>query len=311
MRDWDDLRHFLAVARAGSALAGARQIGVNQTTCARRVAALEAALGSLLFEKRQTGYRLTEAGQRVLAMAEKVEAEIAALTVAVQAENRRLTGRLRVTAAESLANLVLAPFLSCFHEAHPGVRVDLMVIDRKLAIGRGEADVALRAGPQPEVTGVAARRICALGWTVYGTQAYAARHGLPRSLAEMAGHAVMGGEGGIARASGLAAVEAVPGVQIVSRSDSLTNIAIAAGAGLCLAALPCMIGDRMPAMQRCFPPQPELGGELWLVVREELREVAHVRAFIDALIAHIGPLRPVLEGMQERMGEVASAAEPA
>ena len=84
-------------------------------------------------------------------------------------------------------------------------------------------------------------------------------------------------------------------------------IAIAAGAGLCLAALPCMIGDRMPAMQRCFPPQPELGGELWLVVRDELREVAHVRAFIDALIAHIGPLRPVLEGA----GEVASAAEPA
>ena len=228
-----------------------------------------------------------------------MEAEVAALTEAVQAEKRRLTGRLRVTAAESLANLVLAPFLSSFHDAHPGVRVDLIVSDRRLAVGRGEADVALRAGPQPEVAGVATRRICALGWTVYGTQGYAARHGLPRSLAEMAGHAVMGGEGGLASASGLAAVEAVAGVDVVSRSDSLTNIAIAAGAGLCLAALPCLIGDRMPAMQRCFPPQPELGGEFWLVVREELREVAHVRAFLDGLIAHIGPLRPMLEGTAE------------
>jgi DNA-binding transcriptional LysR family regulator len=306
MRDWDDLRHFLAVARAGSTLGGAKLLGVNQTTCARRVAALEASVGARLFERRQAGYRLTEAGHRVLAHAERVEAEVGALAEAMQAERRRLTGRLRVTAAESLANLVLTPFLAGFRDAHPDVRVDLIVIDRKLSVGRGEADIALRAGPQPETAGVAARRICHLAWTVYGARGYAARHGLPRDLAGLAGHAVMGGEGGIARASGLLAVEQAPGVEVVSRSDSLTNIAAAVAAGLCLAPLPCMIGDPMPGLQRCFPPRPELGGELWLVVREALREEPHVRAFLDALAAFLRPLRPMMEG-----GEVASATEPA
>ena len=57
MRDWDDLRHFLAVARAGSTLGAARHVGVNQTTCARRVAALEASLGSRLFERRPASVR--------------------------------------------------------------------------------------------------------------------------------------------------------------------------------------------------------------------------------------------------------------
>jgi DNA-binding transcriptional LysR family regulator len=306
MRDWDDLRHFLAVARAGSTLGGARLLGVNQTTCARRVAALEAVVGTRLFERRQAGYRLTEAGQRVLALAEQVEADVAALAEAVQAERRRLTGRLRVTASEALANLLLTPFLAGFRDSHPEVRVDLIVVDRKLAIARGEADIALRAGPQPETAGVAARRICSLGWTVYGTPGYFARHGLPRSLAGLAGHAVMGGEGGIAQASGLRVVEAVPGVEVAARSDSLTNIAAAAASGLCLAALPCMIGDRTPPLLRCFPPRPELSGDLWLVVQESLREEPHVRAFLDALAARIRPLRPMLEG-----GEVASATEPA
>jgi DNA-binding transcriptional LysR family regulator len=47
---------FLATARAGSTLAAARELGVNQTTVARRIAALEAALGARLFERHQDGY---------------------------------------------------------------------------------------------------------------------------------------------------------------------------------------------------------------------------------------------------------------
>jgi DNA-binding transcriptional LysR family regulator len=183
--------------------------------------------------------------------------------------------------------------------------VDLIVADRKLSLGRGEADIALRAGPQPETSGVAARRICGLGWTVYGTPAYAARHGLPRGLGDLAGHAVMGGEGRIAEAAALRLLEEMPGVEVVSRSDSLTNIAAAVAAGLCLSALPCLIGDRLRLL-RCFAPPPELAGEFWLVVREELRQDRHVRAFLDALVAHLQPLRPMLEG-----AAVASIAEPA
>ena len=60
MYDWGDLKVFIAVARAGSTLAAARELGVNQTTVARRIAALEEALAVRLFDRHQDGYRLSE-----------------------------------------------------------------------------------------------------------------------------------------------------------------------------------------------------------------------------------------------------------
>ncbi|WP_270934600.1 LysR family transcriptional regulator [Falsiroseomonas oryzae] len=297
MRDWDDLRHFLAVARAGSTLGAARSLGVNQTTCARRIAALEATTRTQLFERRRAGYRLTEAGARLLVLAARVEREVRALEGALEAERRMLSGRLRATTNESIANDVLTPFLARFREAYPRIRVEVTITDRTLELARGEADVALRAGRQPEAVGVAVRRICHLPWTIYCARDYALRHGAPTSQAEIAGHAVIGGEGNVADIAGVRWLEeAAPGTEVVSRSGSLTNMTAAAVAGLGLAALPCMIGDREPALQRCFPPVPGIGGDLWLVVREEAREVPHVRAFLDSLVAHLGAVRSMLEG---------------
>ena len=65
MLDWDDLRHFLAVAKAGTTLAAARELGVSQSTSARRIDALETALGLKLFDRRQSGYALTEMGKEL------------------------------------------------------------------------------------------------------------------------------------------------------------------------------------------------------------------------------------------------------
>ena len=76
MFEWSDLRHFLAVARSGSTLSAAKILGVNQTTVARRIAALEEALGEKLFEKTAGGYRLTEVGSAMVQNAERVESEI-------------------------------------------------------------------------------------------------------------------------------------------------------------------------------------------------------------------------------------------
>ena len=73
MFDWNDLRYFLAVAREGSTLAAGRSLRVSQTTVARRIAALERALGFPIFEKRQAGYVLTPAGEELLERAQQVE----------------------------------------------------------------------------------------------------------------------------------------------------------------------------------------------------------------------------------------------
>ena len=75
MYDWGDLKFFLATARTGSTLAAARELGVNQTTIARRIAALESALSIRLVDRNRAGYRLTEAGTAILAQTERVAGE--------------------------------------------------------------------------------------------------------------------------------------------------------------------------------------------------------------------------------------------
>ena len=102
--DWNDLRHFLAVARTGTTVGAARETGTSQPTVVRRIAALEAAVGACLFERRRTGYALTDVGREIRPLAERVEREAGALADALAAHRRRLAGRIRVTLPEAIAN---------------------------------------------------------------------------------------------------------------------------------------------------------------------------------------------------------------
>src|SRR5919107_601920 len=109
--DWNDLRFFLAVARDGSTLAAGRSLRVSQTTVARRIAALEEAIGFPLFEKRQAGYALTPAGEDLLDRARQVGMAAAAFTEAAAAEKRDTSGTVRITTQEIFAVTLLAPML--------------------------------------------------------------------------------------------------------------------------------------------------------------------------------------------------------
>src|SRR6201999_126352 len=74
MIDWYDVRYFLAVARGGSVRAAAGRLGVNHATVLRRIAQLEERLGARMFEKLPSGYRLTDAGEEILELANQMEA---------------------------------------------------------------------------------------------------------------------------------------------------------------------------------------------------------------------------------------------
>src|SRR3546814_5584822 len=121
MFDWNDLRYFIAVAETGSTLAAGRTLRVSQTTVARRVAALEEALGLTLFERRQAGYAPTPAGEALLGQAHQVGTAATALEEAAAAMGRDASGTVRMTALEIYAVTVLAPILRDLHEAHPAV----------------------------------------------------------------------------------------------------------------------------------------------------------------------------------------------
>src|SRR5688500_19847059 len=97
MLDWNDLRYFLSVADHGSTLAAGRALRVSQTTVARRIAALEDALGLTLFEKRQAGYALTPAGEGLIERARQVETATEGFVEASAALVRDTSGIVRIT----------------------------------------------------------------------------------------------------------------------------------------------------------------------------------------------------------------------
>ena len=144
MIDWDDVRYFLAVARAGSVRAAAQRLGVNHATVLRRVAQLEDRLGVQMFEKLPSGYRITSAGEEVLELADRMEATSNQLEGRVFGRDQSVRGLLRVTLAPPLATHLLMPDLAEFARLHPDIEMDISSSGELANLTNREADVAIR-----------------------------------------------------------------------------------------------------------------------------------------------------------------------
>jgi len=292
MFDWNDVRHFLAVARTGSTLGAARELGVNQTTCARRIEALEAALGQRLFDRTRTGRALTEAGRQLLPAAEAMEKTAQQFQDSAASHGRGLSGTLRVTTNEVLANLWLTPALAEFGRLYPQIGVELITADRFFDLSKGEADVAIRATGRPDDPGCVARKLLGVPWAVYCSRSYAERRGVPDGIEDLNNHLVVGG---IAELDGFPALQwlyrVAPGAEIQTRSNSLMNLYYAVKAGLGAGPLPVTMGDAEPSLVRCTGEIPDLEAAAWMIVPERLRDVPRVRAFMDFVVPYMAALK--------------------
>lgn len=281
MLDWNDLRYVLAVGRHRGLARAAETLAVNHSTVFRRLNAIEAQLGVKLFERLQGEYQPTDAGARVLAAAERVEAEALSLDRELAGGDAKLAGELRVTSSETLAFSALTLEIARFRDLHPGIRVELVVDNRQVDLSRREADVALRA-TRPRRGDLYGRKLADIEWAVYGAPGYVAEGGAPARVADLAAHDVIGwgaGTTGIGTATWLAGV--VPERAIGYRSSSLINQLVAARSGIGLAVLPRYLAEPDPGLIRVLPPIAELDRELWLITHSALKGTARVRAFMD------------------------------
>ena len=289
MLDWNDLRHFLAVASEGSTLAAARALRTSQTTVARRIAALEQALGIALFDKRQAGYVLTPVGESLLARAQQVEAAALGFTEAAQAEARDVTGSVKITTEEVYALTLIAPILPELHELHPEIMINLDTSQEVRDLGAGEADISLRSTKGgAQAAGLVGRQLCVDDWTLYCSRGYAERHGVPRNREELKDHAFIGGGGGnlwIHYQAWLRELGLEDQVAVHHASSGGLLSGVRSGFGI--AVLPCIVGDSDPDLIRCVPPREGHGRILWLLTHERVRHTPRVRIVIDFLYERI------------------------
>ena len=284
MFDWNDLRYFIAVAREGSTLAAARTLRTSQTTVARRIAALEAALALPLFEKRQAGYALTPAGYELLARAEQVERTVNGFAEAASAEARDLNGTVKVTTEEVYAITLLAPILRELHERHPEILIELDTSQQVRDLGAGEADISLRSTKGDQPAGLVGRQLCIDDWALYCSRDYAARHGVPRTLPELRDHSFIGGGGGNLWIHYQGWLKTLGLEQQVAMHHA-TSGGLLSGirSGFGIAVLPCIIADADPDLIRCLPPRSDHERVLWLFTHERVRHTPRVRTVIDFL----------------------------
>ena len=293
MIEWDDVRYFLAVAREGSVRAAAEHLGVNHSTVLRRVAQLEQRLVVQMFDKLPSGYRLTSAGEEVLALAEQMEASSNQLETRISGRDQSVGGALRVTLAPMLATHLLMPDFAEFARLHPNIEIDVLSIDEPVNLTNREADIAIRV--------------------VYD------RNHLPLNL-----HGLKGPElfGGVYMSRGLLAARQagkidrvrwivktntghpdwahggdVPAGDVPFRTTYADAQIVAAQQGVGMTTLPCFVGDTDPLLARVPGTDLHLYGTLWLLTHGETRKTKRVRLFTDFIGARLADHAALLAGL--------------
>ncbi|GJD35197.1 LysR family transcriptional regulator [Methylobacterium aerolatum] len=285
---WDDFRFVKVVADRQGLTGAAEALGIDHSTAFRRLGAIEKALGVPLFERHRGGYTATAAGQAMLAVATRMEADVDGFSREVVGRSDVMVGELRITAPTSFAGTFLMPILADFSRRHPAVRLELILAEETLNLSRRDADVALRASRGPDET-LVGRRLTGVGWALYGAAGQTfGRLGDERWVG--LGESVAGG----LFARFLA--RRVSPDRIALSLNGVAGLREAVAAGIGIGPLPCIEGDADARLRRLGDVEPELHTDLWLLTHQDLRRSARVRAFMDHVAAAMLPLRPLFEG---------------
>ena len=291
----DDLLVLLAVGRSGRYVTAAEELGLNHTTIARRIAALEASMSGRLLARAAGGWELTDLGREALAAAETVEAALRNLT-AERGGERTLEGVVRLSATDGFSAYVVAPAAAWVQRRHPKVSVEIVTATRRANQQRSGLDIEVVVG-EPQVHRAEAARLGDYRLGLYGSRQYLTERGTPSSRSELAGHPLVYFIDSMLQVDDLDLARTL--APAMRESVTSTNVfvhveATRAAAGLGL--LPCFMADRHDDLVRVLPHDVGLLLSYWLVARTETLRRPEVGALIDAIRLRMEDQRQVLLG---------------
>lgn len=285
--NWDDVRVFLAVARAGQILSAARRLELNHATVGRRLTSLEAAIGAKLLHRRPNGCELTERGRTFLSKAERMEAAMIDARAEIEGADVALSGTVRVGAPDGFGTAFLAPRLWRLTERHPGLVIELVPVPRAFSISRREADIAITV-ERPEAGRLVAAKLTDYGLGFYASPAYLKGAGTPEGVGDLSRHRLVGAVEDLLYSQKLAywadLLPDWPSRYEVSSAIGQTE-AVAAGAGIGI--LHGFIAAGRHDLRRILSNE-RIARAFWLVYHESVRDVpriAAVAAFIRESVA--------------------------
>ncbi|AJP53852.1 LysR family transcriptional regulator [Pseudomonas simiae] len=279
---WELYRSFLGVFREGSLSGAARQLGITQPTVGRHIAALETALGVVLFTRSPNGLLPTALARTLRAHAETMERTAAALERAASSQGDDVRGVVRVSASEVVGVEVLPPILTQLRQTHPHLRVELVLTNRLSDLLQLEADIAVRM-VRPSQEQLLARRIGLIEVGLHARDDYLLQHGTPLHMQDLASHSVIGFDQENAFIRSLAIKGFERSTFACSSDSDLAQLAlIRAGAGI--GGCQVQLAKRDPRLRRVLPEGFALRLDTWVTMHEDLRNSPRCRVMFDALV---------------------------
>lgn len=286
MVDWEDIRHFLAVAQSGTLSGAARRLKVDHATVSRRLAALEAALDVRLVDRLPRSCRLTAVGRQVLDRARDMEAGAHGIARLAKAAHAPLAGRVTLSAPPVLVTHLLLEHLARFRTEYPDIRLSLSAQGQQISLSRREADVAVRL-VRPDEAGSVTRKLGAMTFGLYAHRSYA-HLGAPERWQFIAfdqNYADMPQQQWLLGIAG--------DRPVACELNHISEHLIAVRAGVGVAGLPCFIGDRDRDLIRIGEDAPPFARDIWLLVHRDLQKAPAIRAVMDFVTSVISENRDI------------------
>ncbi len=276
---WDDVRLFLAIARAGTLSAAAPKLGLSQPTAGRRLRALEEAVGVALFQRTAQGLRLTDTGEAMLVHAQSMEEQALALERRLVGDGRTIEGTLRISASEWFSRHVLTPQIAKLIIASPGIMVEVIADTRALDLDKREADVAFRFN-EFRSADVVQSQFVRLTYGLYASKSYLEGKNPPVESAGE-GHSVITMDRAFDYLEDVVWLRTqFPQARDSVRSNSRDVQAQASIHGAGLVVLPRVMGDALPLERIALPEDPP-GRSVWIGYHRDLKQLGRLRAFVD------------------------------
>lgn len=300
--DWNDLKILAALARGGSISAAARELKVDASTVSRRLTAIEKSLGAMLLSRSGKEFAWTTEGQSALRYARAVEQLVIEAERTIRAAKVDIAGIVRVSSPSGVA-IALTRILPGIRKIHPLLAVEISADNDAVDLSKGEADIAVRMF-KPVESGLVFRRAFEVGWGVFASKPYAAKHGLPASIDELPDHQLVLYVEAMHGATGLRWMDDHRGTATgLMRVDNTEVAAKAISSGAGIGVVPCHIAAVHPELIRVFP-EPVAFSTGWIVYHEAARNTARVRVVVDLLVEYFDA------NMQLFSGRVALGKNP-
>jgi len=281
--DWDNLRYFLEVARAGRLTTAARRLAVDHTTVSRRLQALEKSIGLQLFLREPGGYKLTEAGRNLLPRVEAMESASVAIEHSLPSMGDGLSGQVRIGATEGYGTVMLAGQLTGLSRRYPHLNIDLLALPRAVRLSRHEADIVITL-ERPERGPFIITRLTDYVLRLYASPAYLDEHPPIRSREDLAEHRFVSYVDDLLFSKELLFLDGIADPRSVGlRSTSLLaqQEAVAMGAGI--AILPAFSADADPRLRLLLPEEVSFTRTFWMLMPIEFKDLARMRTTWDYL----------------------------